>query len=114
MNSLWHIACGVSSELGLTSEYESGGATLQTFTPRDKITWESTGLEVIRAAKLRVESCASSILPGPYSHLTFHSVMAMRPGVSQKNDFLPTVSADHFVGKYALTVRLSMTSIHTH
>ncbi|KAG5635284.1 hypothetical protein H0H81_011822 [Sphagnurus paluster] len=85
---LYSIACDGSSspELRLLCGYESGGATLRRFAQKHKvISIEGTGWEVIWDAKLHVES-----------------IMAMR--VSPKNDFALTISADHIVRKYDLTI----------
>ncbi|KAG6901586.1 hypothetical protein C0995_010257 [Termitomyces sp. Mi166 len=79
-------------ELRLLCAYESGSVTLRRYARADKATSvEGAGWEVIWDVKVHAET-----------KLGFVTVMAMR--VSRNNRFALTVSADHLVGWYDLTL----------
>lgn len=91
--------------LSLLAAYENGSVVLREYIRKDKeISVEGEGWDIVWASKLHVESsmCQSFLF---LRCLTLYLVMAMR--VSRAHDFALTVSADHIIGRYDLTVRFS-------
>jgi hypothetical protein len=96
-------------DLRLLCAYENGSVALRRYARTDKLTSvEGIGWEVIWSVKLHVESSTSrrSLHPLLGTILTNRSsvqpVMAMN--VSKDNTLALTVSADHLVGRYDLSV----------
>lgn len=85
--------------------YEDGSVVLREYTRTSKeASVEGQGWDVLWKSKLHAETSAQfrylSFLSYRLKHIT---VMAM--SVSRANDFAITVSADHIIGRYDLTVR---------
>lgn len=95
---------GSSEELRIICAYESGEVAIRRYTRIDKHTSvEGAGWEVIWNVKLHVESGAL-FLPSRLHTFKRTTVMAMR--VSKANDMILTVSADHIIGRYDISVRI--------
>jgi ASTRA-associated protein 1 len=93
----------VACEHRLLAAYEDGSVVLRRF-PNDspkQTSVEGIGWEVIFSAKLHKEASKALISSSPCLTLEV-LVMAMR--VSADNTFALTVSADHIVGQYDLSV----------
>jgi hypothetical protein len=93
-----------SKNLRLLAGYENGGVVLRQFNRSQReISVEGHGWDIIWKAKIHAETSTSSCYFEPiFSNSNLCVVMAMR--VSRGNSFVLSVSADHIVGRYDLTV----------
>lgn len=91
-----------TSQIHLICAYEDGGVTLRRYTQTDRLkSVQGAGWETIWSVKLHTETSTS------FPMLKFMRVMlpvVMEMRVSKSNSFALTVSADHIVGYYDLTV----------
>jgi hypothetical protein len=91
-----------ASQIHLICAYEDGGVTLRRYTQTDRLkSVQGAGWEAIWRVKHHTET--STLFPMlKFMRVMPPIVMAMR--VSKSNSFALTVSADHIVGCYDLTV----------
>lgn len=91
-----------ASPIHLICAYEDGGVILRKYTQTDRLkSVQGVGWEAIWSVKLHTETST------PFPMLKFMQVMlpiVMAMRVSKSNSFALTVSADHIVGYYDLTV----------